>query len=167
MTKNLALLMLGSNMGQRDEMLACACKTLSNNKISIISKSQIYETEPWGMPDQQSFLNQAIVVKSEYQPLELLRIALQTETEMGRQRNPNEQYGPRIIDIDILLINNTITDSELLTLPHPRMQLRRFALLPSCEIAGDWIHPLLHKSLSKLLLECPDQCDVKLWNSLS
>ena len=119
----------------------------------------MYETAAWGKTNQPSFLNQALELDTSLTAAQLIRCLLKTEKMMGRVRV--EKYGPRIIDIDILLFNNEIHNNHLLKLPHPEMQNRRFALLPLAEIAPDVMHPVLNKSIVELLNECPDLLEVK------
>jgi len=119
----------------------------------------MYETAAWGKTNQPSFLNQALELDTSLTAAQLIRCLLKTEKMMGRVRV--EKYGPRIIDIDILLFNNEIHNNHLLKLPHPEMQNRRFALLPLAEIAPDVMHPVLNKSIVELLNECSDLLEVK------
>ncbi|SDE69454.1 2-amino-4-hydroxy-6-hydroxymethyldihydropteridinediphosphokinase [Dyadobacter soli] len=147
-------LLLGSNLGDRGQVLTSAREAIAEQAGSIGNQSAIYETEPWGITDQPVFLNQVLEITTSLLPEDLLRIILNIEHDLGRVRY--ERWGARVIDIDILYFGQTIMDSARLTLPHPRIQDRRFVLAPLTEIAPDFIHPLLQKTSSKLLQECPD-----------
>jgi 2-amino-4-hydroxy-6-hydroxymethyldihydropteridine diphosphokinase len=147
-------LLLGSNLGDRPQVLAAAREMIAGQAGSIVNQSAIYETEPWGITDQPAFLNQVLEITTSLLPEDLLRIILNIEHDLGRIRY--ERWGARVIDIDILYFGQTIMDSARLTLPHPRIQDRRFVLAPLAEIAPGFIHPLLQKTTSKLLEQCPD-----------
>jgi len=156
---NSAYLLIGGNLGNRAEQLAMARKLIEEQCGKIVQASSIYETAAWGKTDQPAFLNQAIEVNTALNARRLIRCLLEVEKTMGRTRK--EKYGPRLIDIDILLFNNEIHDQHFLVVPHPELQRRRFALLPLTEIAAGIIHPLLDKSVQQLLDECPDPLPVK------
>jgi 2-amino-4-hydroxy-6-hydroxymethyldihydropteridine diphosphokinase len=156
---NRAYLLTGSNLGDREQYLAKARGLINEHCGTIIAVSSLYETAPWGKTDQPPFLNQALEVDTSLSARQLIRRLMKAEKLMGRIRN--EKYGPRLIDIDILLFNNEKHNYQLLKLPHPEMQNRRFALMPLAGIAPDLIHPVLHKTIAQLLAECPDESDVK------
>jgi len=156
---NRAYLLIGGNIADRKKNLEAACELLNDRCATIIKASSIYETAAWGKTDQPSFLNQALEVHTSLNAKQLMRCILKAEKTMGRIRK--EKYGSRNIDIDILLFNNEIHDYPFLKLPHPEMQNRRFALMPLAEIAPDIIHPVLHKTITELLKECPDDLEVK------
>ncbi len=156
---NKTYLLTGGNMGNREEKLAQARDLINKECGSITAASSLYETAAWGKTDQPAFLNQALEIETTLTARQLIRRILKVEKQMGRIRK--EKYGPRIIDIDILLFNNEIHNYPLLILPHPEMQNRRFALLPLAEIAPNVIHPVLNMTLAKLLTDCPDELPVK------
>ena len=156
---NKTYLLTGGNVGDREKNLALARELINQQCGTIITASSLYETAAWGKTDQPAFLNQALELDTALNARQLIRRILKLEKTMGRLRE--EKYGPRIIDIDILLFNNEKHNYHFLKLPHPEMQNRRFALLPLAEIAPDMLHPVLDKTIARLLEECPDQLDVK------
>ena len=156
---NRAFLLTGSNLGNRGENLAAARELINRQCGSIITASSLYETAAWGKTDQPAFLNQALEVYTSLNARQLIRKILKVEKEMGRVRE--EKYGPRLIDIDILLFNQEKHNYHFLKLPHPEIQNRRFALLPLAEIAPDIMHPVLNKTITELLNECKDELEVK------
>jgi 2-amino-4-hydroxy-6-hydroxymethyldihydropteridine diphosphokinase len=155
---NKAYLLTGGNMGNREETLGRARVLIEQYAGSILRVSSFYETEAWGKTDQPAFLNQALEIKTVLKPHDLLRELLHIESICGRKRE--EKYGPRILDIDILLVGNTVVNDDSLVIPHPEMAKRRFALVPLTEIAPFLIHPVLGKTISQLLEECPDTLNV-------
>lgn len=154
-----AYLLIGGNLGNRTAYLQQAIGLISKSCGNIVHSSAIYETAAWGVTDQPSFYNQALVLETALSPEELMEQLLVIEEQMGRKRMV--KMGPRIIDLDILLIDGLIISSRLLTLPHPALPFRRFALLPLCEIAPSLLHPVLRRSISQLLEECTDELDVQ------
>ncbi len=154
-----AYLLMGGNLGDRMGYLQKASEFIEQSCGKIVQNSSVYETEAWGFSDQPSFYNQAIALQTELAPEELMEQLLTIEEYMGRKRIL--KLGPRIIDLDILLIDELVISSNLLTLPHPALPERRFALLPLAEIAPALMHPVLHKNISQLLAECSDVLDVQ------
>jgi 2-amino-4-hydroxy-6-hydroxymethyldihydropteridine diphosphokinase len=155
---NKAFLLLGTNLGNREQHLEIA-KDLIKTHCIIVRTSSIYETAAWGKTDQPSFLNQALEIKTKLEATGLMQTILAIEKKMGRERK--EKYGPRIIDIDILFFNEEHYDHPSLKLPHPEMQNRRFVLVPMAEIAGNLMHPVLKKTILQLLDDCPDRLEVR------
>ena len=143
----LAYLGLGSNMGEREENLRQAL-TLLSLEVDLKQISSIYETEPVGYKEQPLFLNLVCHIATNLSPEQLLRLAKDIETRMGRL--PSFPNAPRIIDIDILFYDDKIVESQDLTIPHPRLQHRGFVLIPLTEIAPDLVHPKLGKSIAEL-----------------
>jgi 2-amino-4-hydroxy-6-hydroxymethyldihydropteridine diphosphokinase len=145
-------LSLGSNLGDREQHLNDAIKLLEQEKIHITAQSAIYETEPRDVTSQPWFLNIVAACDTQYFPLQFLKILQRIERDLGRVRNcETERRGPRPIDIDILLFGDTVLDTALLTVPHPRMLERRFVLEPLLEIAPDLKYPRTNKPLKSFL----------------
>ena len=142
-------LSLGSNLGNREANLGNAISLLESRDLSITRVSSIYETDPIEAPDQQKFLNLAAEARTDLHPHEMLQRTSGVEAELGRERKIPK--GPRTIDIDILLYEELIIESRELTVPHPRMHLRRFVLEPLAELAPTLRHPQLDKSMRELL----------------
>jgi 2-amino-4-hydroxy-6-hydroxymethyldihydropteridine diphosphokinase len=155
---NKVYLLIGGNVGSRLQNLSHA-RDLLSAWGTVIQQSAVYETEAWGKTDQEAFFNQAIVLETPLQAKSLIINILQIEEEMGRRRL--EKYGPRIIDIDILFFNDQVIREPHLTIPHPEIQNRRFALVPMLEIAPEFVHPVFNKTIGRLLDECPDKLAVQ------
>lgn len=158
--KNQAFILLGSNLGKREENLVKAI--IAIEKFAIVPlKSSLYKTEPWQMNDADWFLNQVIMIDTELEANDLLKALISIEAKLGRTRdNKAGVYASRTIDLDILYFNDLILDSEILQIPHPRLHLRKFTLLPLLEIAGEYIHPTLNQSNAQLLAACEDESEV-------
>jgi 2-amino-4-hydroxy-6-hydroxymethyldihydropteridine diphosphokinase len=149
-TSNLQIvyILLGSNLGNRKEILGKAIE-LINDKIDVIlSQSKDYETKPWGVTDQPDFLNLAVALHTHLKPLEILEQTQSIENQLGRVRK--EKWGARLIDIDIMFYGDEIIDEPNLKIPHPLMQERDFALIPLAEIAPNFVHPVLGKTILEL-----------------
>ena len=157
----LAYLLLGSNLGNRAALLAAARQALAATAGTIVAESGLYETAAWGREAQPAFLNQALAVRTGLRPGALLAACQAAEQQAGRQRL--EHWGSRTLDVDILLFANKIIDTPTLTVPHPRLPERRFALVPLAEIAAALPHPQLHATIGALLARCPDPLPVLRW----
>ena len=156
---NTVYLLTGGNVGNRQQYLQHAARLIEDSCGKIRRYSAIYETAPWGKTDQGAFLNQALELATLLSPGSLMQQLLHIEKAIGRTRQ--ELYGPRTIDLDILLFNEEILHTPLVTIPHPQMHLRRFVLAPLCEIAPALIHPVFNTPVAQLLQECPDELPVK------
>jgi len=156
---NTAYLLIGGNLGDRAAYLEQAIKQIEALCGRITHTSSIYETAAWGNTNQPAFYNQAIQLTTSLPPETLLAQLLAIEIEMGRVRT--QKYGPRTIDLDILMIGDKVLDTNTLTIPHPQLHNRRFALLPLAEIAPSLHHPIFDKTVSELLINCPDTLDVQ------
>jgi 2-amino-4-hydroxy-6-hydroxymethyldihydropteridine diphosphokinase len=139
---------IGSNLGNREENCKNAIKLLIENGVSVSRFSSRIETEPWGVKDQPMFINMAIMIETDIEPSELLVLLKNIEIDMGRR--PATRWGPRVIDLDILLYEDRAIKTTSLEIPHPRMCEREFVLKPLSEIAPDIIHPVLGKSIKEL-----------------
>jgi len=156
---NIVYLLTGGNVGNRQQYLENAALLIETACGKITRRSAVYETAAWGKTDQAAFLNQALELSTLLDPGELMKALLLIEQKTGRERS--EKYGPRTIDIDILLFNSAIVQSVLVTIPHPKMANRRFVLVPLNKIAAGYMHPVLKKTVSQLLAICPDTLPVK------
>jgi len=162
---SVAYLLLGSNQGDKIAILQKAGERLQQLSIAPIVVSSLYESEPWGFEAEEWFLNQAVKIETDLKPHDLLRSILEIERSLGRVRQNGDGriagYSSRTIDIDILLYENLVSEAVDLQLPHPRMHLRRFVLMPLSEVAPGLIHPVLNVSIKKLLEECKDKSKIK------
>ncbi len=140
---------LGSNLGSRQDNCLRAVSLLEENGLKITRRSAMYETEPWGVKDQPRFINMAVEAETDVSPHELLSLIKKIESDMGRLAE--KKWGPRVIDIDILLYENMRMNGDELTIPHPLMHEREFVLRPLSEIAPERVHPVLCKTIRELL----------------
>jgi 2-amino-4-hydroxy-6-hydroxymethyldihydropteridine diphosphokinase len=159
---NTAFIALVSNIGNRYDYLTEAIKQLESHlEIKLVNISSIYETDPVGYEDQDLFLNMVIEVMTSLRADELLDICLKLELTLGRKREI--VWGPRTIDLDILLYNQENIETEKLIIPHPRMLERNFVMIPLSEIKPDIIIPNTDKPLEALIKELPNKEGVRLW----
>ncbi len=160
-----AIISLGSNLGDRKRNLADALQMLGARHCTVVAVSHLYETEPWGFVSNDIFLNQIAVVDTTLSPRELIDTLLNIEQQLGRSRTSTTQgYSSRPIDLDIIFFDDLISDDTHITLPHPKMHLRRFVLEPLNELRPHFIHPLFNKTVAQLLKECDDNSKVLIIN---
>jgi 2-amino-4-hydroxy-6-hydroxymethyldihydropteridine diphosphokinase len=148
MSSRIVYLALGTNLGDRLGNLQAAVLALPPALI-VLKRSSIYETPPWGLTDQPVFLNMVLSGKTQLTPLALLAYLKHLETQLGRL--PSTRYGPRKIDIDILFYDDIILNTPELTIPHPNLHERAFVLVPMMDLAPEFVHPVLGKSIRTLL----------------
>ncbi|MGB2697203.1 MAG: 2-amino-4-hydroxy-6-hydroxymethyldihydropteridine diphosphokinase [Candidatus Zixiibacteriota bacterium] len=159
---SIAYIGLGSNLNHKMESLDKAVDLIEHNsKVKVLKRSSVYQTEPVGIKDQPFFLNMVLEVETEISPFELLFLLQDIERKMGRKRE--KKWGPRNIDLDLLLYEDQVINSAELTLPHPQMHLRKFVLVPLAEITEDRIHPLNKKTISELLKDLKEDSKVELF----
>lgn len=156
-------LSLSTNLGEREENLNNAKTELEKAHVKIRQQSDIFETEPWGLTDQPWFLNQSLEIETSLTPSQLLSLINQIEKQMGRIRK--EKYGPRLIDIDILLYGDETLDTPDLQIPHPELHNRNFVLAPLAQIAPNFIHPTLNIKIIELTLSCSDKSKIRIYEN--
>ncbi|MBI5666039.1 MAG: 2-amino-4-hydroxy-6-hydroxymethyldihydropteridine diphosphokinase [Nitrospirae bacterium] len=142
---------IGSNLGSREDNCKAAVRHLIDNGIKVLKLSSMIETEPWGVKDQPKFINMAVKVETGLGPEELLLLLKQIEAEIGRRQTIH--WGPRVIDLDILLYDDLVLKTPELEIPHPGISERYFVLKPLSDIAPEIIHPVIKKSIEELLNE--------------
>lgn len=151
---------MGSNLDDPSAHISLALQRLVERSIAVDRVSSLYHTEPVEAPSQPWFTNAVARVHSPFEPRDLLSICQEIETRQGRQRTPNGHHDPRPIDLDLLMVGEVAVATPDLTLPHPRLHLRRFVLVPLAEIAPDWVHPTLGVSAKELLRRSLDTASV-------
>ena len=156
---NITYLLLGSNMGNSKASLSTAVIQIEKQIGAVVRQSALYSTAAWGNTQQPGFLNQVIIVETALPAMQTMQTILGIEEKMGRIRTTKN--APRIIDIDILFFNKEIIELNNLLVPHPQIQNRRFVLVPLNELSPNLKHPVLHKTVHQLLINCPDTLNVK------
>lgn len=154
MDERIAAFSLGSNMGNRLGMLRLAVSGM-RAFLGTLRTSRVWETEPWGDACQPRFLNMAVTAQTSLSCAELLCRVKDIEKRLGRVKT--RRWGPRLIDIDILIVGDEVVNTSELIIPHPRMCERAFALRPLAEIGGSLIHPVSKRSVAELLAEIPSE----------
>jgi len=150
---------IGSNLGNRKEMIASAIQKIENLCGDIKKCSSIYETAPWGYTSENKYLNCCIELETKLTPLRLLNSFKLIEHSMGRIFS--DHYIDRVIDIDIIFYGNRCVNTQRLIIPHPKLSDRAFVLVPLHEIAHRWIHPTLFLTISQLLSCCNNVKEIK------
>ena len=140
---------IGSNLGMRKKNCEKAIQLVSRENISVLNRSEMLETEPWGIIDQPRFINMVMEVATDLAPEALLGLLKKIETDLGR--TSTVRWGPRVIDLDILFYDDLFMKTAELEIPHPGIAERYFVLKPLSEIAPEMVHPVLKKSIKDLL----------------
>lgn len=153
-----AQILLGSNIGDRKAYLAKAVEIIGSTIGIVTQQSRVFITPPWRIDDGNDFYNQAITIQTEHSPVQLLHALLDIEILLGRIRTG--EMTSRTIDLDIAFFDDEVVASDDLTIPHPRLHIRRFALAPLNDIVPDKTHPIIGKTVSELLEGLSDQSEV-------
>lgn len=156
-----AYLLIGGNLGDRLAYLEAACEKIQQKGINILRKSSVYETAAWGITDQPSFLNQVLEIETTETPIQLLEDLLSIEKSLGRIRA--EKNGARTIDIDILYFGNEIISLPGLNIPHERIPIRKFVLIPLSELNPGYLDPKTKKTIAEMLKDCEDVLTVHVY----
>ena len=159
-------LSIGSNIENRVAYIEQAISFLGLcEEIDVVQSSALYETEPWGVKNQNWFLNVAVEISTTLSAQDLLDKCNQVEAKLGRSRQNEARWGARTVDIDIIFYEDEIIKTEVLTIPHERMHKRAFVLVPMLEIASDFVHPVLKKTIQELYDTLEDVEDVFLFGT--
>ncbi len=154
---NFSIILQGSNIGDKIFTIKKSTELIKKEIGEIEKISSFYESEPWGFESNEWFINRTVGIYTILSPIQLLEKLLKIETSLGRVRNPvKKAYSSRTIDLDMLFFNNEIIKTPNLTIPHPRLHLRKFTLLPLAEIYPNFVHPVFNKTVNELLSECND-----------
>lgn len=162
-SQNHYVLLFGGNQGEVLTAFDGALLVLAQSGLEIVAKSSVFKTPAWGMAGDD-FLNMAVEVRCSLSPDKLLHTVLEIEKQFGRRRNSGMGYQSRQLDIDIIHSYELVYQSNELSIPHPRLHLRKFALVPVKEISPDWVHPVLKKTCMELLSECGDDSKIEKLN---
>ena len=141
---------LGSNLGNGEENILKSIELLNQNGLEIIAVSGFYKTIPEGFLSENLFTNAAAIAQTNLDADGLIKLILRIEIQLGRTRN-TDAYEDRVIDLDVLLFGNEVIETDVASIPHPRMHLRRFVLEPLSEIAPNWEHPILKSNIIDIL----------------
>jgi 2-amino-4-hydroxy-6-hydroxymethyldihydropteridine diphosphokinase len=160
MSKQQVYLCIGGNLGEREENLEETRMFVTFNMGDILAQSSVYESPAWQMENEPAFLNQVLLIETELSPKDLLAEIRELEEYYGRERS-TEAYLSREMDVDVLFYGDFVSDDPKFVVPHPRMQDRKFVLVPLREIAPEFMHPVLNKSVTQMLADCTDTAEVK------
>lgn len=155
------ILLLGGNENNTSEAFKTTIERIGQKIGTVDNRSGLYTSPPWGFDHPSWFLNQVLEVESSLPPVQILQQTRLIEQELGRKTKTKDRYEARLIDIDILFIDHLVIDKPDLQIPHPRLHLRRFTLLPLDELMPGFVHPVLKKTIHALLQECSDTGDVR------
>lgn len=158
------VLLLGGNLGDRMKYLSDSKELIKKMIGSIIKESRIYETEPWGFNNENLFLNQILIVETDFNPHQVLQTIFEIENKLERTRQSIERYVSRTIDIDIIFYGDEVFDYNDLVVPHAQIQNRMFVLKPLNEILPNFLHPKLQKPIFNLMNNCTDKSIIKVYN---
>ena len=154
--KHTAYISVGSNLGHKLDNCRAGIAALTDSAhVRLVRQSLVYQTEPVDYLDQDWFVNYVVKIRTDLGPLDLLEILQSIERSAGRVRD-SVRFGPRVLDLDILLFDDLVLDDSNITIPHPRMHKRRFVLRPICDIDPDINHPVLQQSMLTLLANLSD-----------
>ncbi|MGB0178344.1 MAG: 2-amino-4-hydroxy-6-hydroxymethyldihydropteridine diphosphokinase [Owenweeksia sp.] len=155
-----SVILMGGNLGKVKETFKKAMHEIEALG-ELTATSSLYQTEAWGMNNAPDFYNQILILETALKPVELMRELLGIERSLGRDRTVSEGYASRVIDLDILFIDDMVIDEEGLRVPHPRLQERNFVLEPLCEVMPGYIHPELKRSIAELRTDLDDPLSVR------
>ena len=159
------VLLTGSNAPSREAILHRTAELLEQRLGTIVSRSRLYASQAWGFQSDEPFANQALMLETDLKPLQVLDAALAIEQEVGRDRLKEqeqkqitgERYASRVVDVDVMLCDDEIISTPRLSVPHPLLHEREFALEPLCEIMGHYRHPVLGRSLNDIYRELKEK----------
>jgi 2-amino-4-hydroxy-6-hydroxymethyldihydropteridine diphosphokinase len=154
---NRAVLLLGTNLGEHKKNLENACLLIRKNAGEIIVSSATYKTEPWGFESENWFYNRVVILMTDLDVFSLLKATTEIEKLLGRTDKSENHYSDRLLDIDILFFDESVVKTEVIEIPHPRLHLRKFTLIPLAEVMPDFVHPVLKNTIVKLLEKCTDK----------
>jgi len=161
-----AYICAGSNLGDRVGYLQQANNLLNyTQNIKVVESSSLYESEPVGYADQEWFVNAVMLIETSLSPGELLAECMRIEKQLGRVRDPQNRWGERTLDLDILFYNDSVIEEESLQIPHPRMHERAYALVPMLELDPDFVHPIIGKTVFEIHSELENPEEVYLYGT--
>jgi 2-amino-4-hydroxy-6-hydroxymethyldihydropteridine diphosphokinase len=155
------IILLGGNAPETAKLFTRAIPMLENAFGPVRASSAVYQSKAWGYDSTLPYLNSVLVFETRLQPTFCLTAVLEIEKLLGRVRSSGSRYSDRSIDIDLLFCGNQVVSHAALEIPHPRLHLRKFTLVPLAEVFPTFIHPVLNQSVAELLEKCPDVTDIK------
>lgn len=162
---NKVYLSLGTNLGDKRQNMMDACELINTQIGTVLKKSRIYKTPPWGYDSHLPFFNAVVLIETTYKPHELLDAIKVIEQVLGRAEKTKTTYEDRLIDIDIIDFNAMCLDTSILKLPHEKMHIRNFVLVPMADISPEWMHPLLKIGIRELLEDLIDPSEIEVVTS--